>query len=314
MKTVTSILNARAGDRSSEISKLSSKLKEKSSDLTRESKYSDRASLDKNGVGAVYDRVQSTISGLKQNDINIQITSVRLDNEKLALGAINDVMRQFHIDIGRTKKIYSDEQVADDALSKINQILKKQDNAGRYIFGGNDQLTDPLSKLDKSGNRISVDLTQNSNVINGLILNNYSDTSENTASVEISSDQTVRESFLYAGGDAIVQTIAYLNMVKTSDGTDAYKEKMAKVQEDQARTFEKFRISIDIEIAKIGEAHKRNDINIQNAYNTNTELFTGNVIERADQVKNLQNSLEVSMKLSQISNNSFKTLLENTRV
>ena len=193
------------------------------------------------------------------------------------------------------------------ALAEIETALRARDTSGKYIWGGKDPVTDPLSRLDAMGNRVSVSLVNESNVQNRLITNNYSSTSPNESIITVSSEHEVHESFLHPGHDAIAKAIGYLNMIKeNADANEAggaaiYTDgELAAAQREKTEALGRLKIQIDTEVKKVEKAFDINKRDAKDAMKANSELFTANIVERTQKLHDLLVSMTALISISNI--------------
>ncbi|MDP4708880.1 MAG: hypothetical protein NWS20_02610 [Rickettsiaceae bacterium] len=317
LTSTSSILGSQLGRNSGKISELSSKLQDatKAASSGAASKYDSRVGLETDGLGDIYDRTQRTLLIAESSKVNVDITFAKLSNDARALQEINDAVVQFQVELSSSSEtIGTDLDIADRALVKIERVLSMQDGSGRYVFGGNDPYTNPLTKVDANGNFVKVNLTETTNLVEKLVTNNYaSDAGPNETVVTLSSRHETKESFLYPGMGALADTIAYINMHKAPEGTYTSVE-LDAARQKQIDSRGEVDILVKLEVEKTEAAREVNKLDIQKATDTNTALFQGDLVEAAGLVQNLIQSLLANVTLNQVSNNTFNTLLERTRV
>ncbi len=317
LTSTSSILGSQLGRNSGKISELSSKLQDatKAASGGAASKYDSRVGLETDGLGDIYDRTQRTLLIAESSKVNVDITFAKLSNDARALQEINDAVVQFQVELSSSSEtIGTDLDIADRALVKIERVLSMQDGSGRYVFGGNDPYTNPLTKVDANGNFVKVNLTETTNLVEKLVTNNYaSDAGPNETVVTLSSRHETKESFLYPGMGALADTIAYINMHKAPEGTYTSVE-LDAARQKQIDSRGEVDILVKLEVEKTEAAREVNKLDIQKATDTNTALFQGDLVEAAGLVQNLIQSLLANVTLNQVSNNTFNTLLERTRV
>jgi hypothetical protein len=315
--STSSILGSQLGRNSGKISELSSKLQDatKAASDGVKSKYDSRAGLETAGLGDIYDRTQRTLLIAESNKLNVDITFAKLSNDERALKEINDAVVQFQVELSSgSDTIGTKAERADRALVKIERVLTMQDSSGRYIFGGNDPYTNPLTTVDADGNVVKISLKETSNLVEKLVTNNYaSDAGPNQTMVTLSSRHETRESFLYPGMGALADTIAYINMYKAPADTYTALE-FDTARQKQLDTRGEVDILVKLEIKKTETAREVNKFDIKEATDTNTALFQGDLVEATGLVQNLIQSLLANVTLNQVSNNTFNTLLDRTRV
>jgi hypothetical protein len=317
LTSTSSILGAQLGRNSGKISELSSKLQDatKAAADGAASKYDTRSGLEAAGLGDAYDYTQRTLLIAESNKLNVDTTFAKLSNDERALKEINDIVVEFQVELSsQSDTIGTKADRADRALVKLERVLTMQDGSGRYIFGGNDPYTNPLTKVDADGNFVKVSLTETSNLVENLVTNNYaSDAGPNETVVTLSSRHETRESFLYPGMGALADTIAYLNMHKAPEDTYTPIE-LDAARQKQLDARGEVDILVKLEIKKTESAREVNKFDIQKATETNTALFQGDLVEAAGLVQNLIQSLLANVTLNQVANNTFNTLLDRTRV
>jgi hypothetical protein len=138
--------------------------------------------------------------------------------------------------------------------------------------------------------------------------------------VTVSSAHDVRVSFLSPGNEAIAKAIGYLNMLKANaDAVDAggpaiYADQdLAATQADQEDTLGQLSIVIDLEVRKVEGALKVNKQDIVDAMKTNNDLFSANIIDNVQAVKDLHISLLSTISLSGL-DGKVSDALANLRV
>ena len=305
----STILNTDIGKRTS-ISDTSNQLKAAIDNVTNRTKYATRAELDASGLSRVYDETQRTILNAKANGVTTQFTDGKLRNEQQALKDIDAVYVRFQQELANSSESAGNtEQKANRALESLAAILTRQDGAGRFVFGGDDPYTNPLLV---NGNEIDLTDPNNTNVIEGIITNNFTRSAPNNSVVTVSSRHEVKESFLHAGMEAIALTVGYINLVKNpGDATDDDLE-AAKVAQKNARG--EVTVLVNLELEKVEAARTVNKADIKAAEKTVAELFTLDLTEAAGKVKDLTFSLFANVNLDQVGNNVFQKLLDNVRI
>ncbi len=309
----SSILQSQPGRNNGKISELSSKLQNAAAAAADGAayKYDSRAKLESSGLGDIYDRTQRSLLMAESNKININTTFVKLSNDERFLKDIDAVIVEFRAE---SDNIGTKSEKADRALEKIEHILTKKDEAGRYVFGGNNPYTNPLTRIDANGNPVQIKLTKTSNLVDKLVTTNYAaDSGPNNSLVTLSSSHEVKESFLYPSMKAVADTIAFINMYKKEENTFT-PEEFDAAQKRQQDSRSEVGILVGSEIKKIEQAREVNKSDIQTATDVNASLFQGDLVEAAGLVRDLMHSLLANVTLNQVSNNVFNTLLEKTRI
>lgn len=317
LTTTSAILGSQLGRNSGAISDLSSQLQvaTKAAASGAENRYDSRAGLEAAGLGDRYDQTQRAILIAKTNNRNVNITSAKLTNDERALKDINDAVVKFQTELLlNSETVGTKAERVDRALEEIERIITMRDVAGRYVFGGNDPYTNPLSKVDAQGNVVKISLTETSNLVEGLVTNNYAaDSGSNDTVVTLSSRHETKESFLHPGMSALADTIGYINMYKAPDDTYTAAE-FDNARQKQLDSRGQVDILVKLEIEKTEQARDVNKTDIQAASEVNSSLFKGDLVEAAGLVQNLIQSLLANVTLNQVSNNTFNTLLSTTRV
>ena len=190
-------------------------------------------------------------------------------------------------------------------MKEIEKVLRRQTADGDYIFGGNNPTDDPLSVFDGE-KRVSKNLSEISNNLDGVFVNNFSEANSNETIVTVSSKHDVKQSFLYAGMPALIKTIGYLNMVK--EGT-ASLDDVAIAQKNQQEARGEIEILIDLEIKKTEAARIVNNNDIKNSYNT-LKLFKADIAETAGRAGDLMKSLLATISIQSTKNKLFDALLQ----
>lgn len=306
------ILNSAPG-KLREISNLSTQVSRALDAVTSQQKYGSRAELDATGLSRRFDNAQAIILRAEANKTTVHITSEKLRAQQQALTDINNVMVRFHQEYSQsTGSAGTTAEKADKALAGIERIMRTKNQAGEYIFGGNDPFTDPLSVIDPNTNqRVSVSLKDLSNVTNGnVFVNNYSDASADKTIVTASSKHEIKQGFLYPGMDSMVKTIGYLNMIKsgTADVND-----VSIAQENQRLARSETRVLVDLEIRMVEEARTVNLADIKEASEV-LDNFKGDLVELSARAKDLLQSFAASITIATAGDKAFDTLLQNSRV
>ena len=272
--------------------------------ITDGNKYATRAELRASGDSRQYDEMQRTILNAKGNNRTAEITGRKLQNEQRVLKEINEVVVRFKKDLPQTSLAAgTTQEKADKALTEIARILRKRDGAGEFIFGGSKRDTDPLVKANLTD-------AGNTNVIEGLITNNYTKTSSNNSTISVSSNHQVRESFLYAGHPTIAKTIGYINMVKAGDKTELEVE-TARIEEETARR--DLTVKVDLEIEKVNAAKTANNKDISDAEKIDKERFRLNAVEAVGKANDLKISYLADIFVKQIANSVSQKIFDNIR-
>ncbi|MEM6338630.1 MAG: hypothetical protein AAF673_01730 [Pseudomonadota bacterium] len=308
LKSSTDILRAGFGS-ARDIGTTASSLKEAQVAVTNPNKFTSRSQLDQSGLARRFDELQGTLLNVKSQDTTANITRSRLGNEQKALEQVNGIMVRFEEEMSQSNNVSGSKQdKVNRALAKLETALRAQDTSGKYVWGGKDATTDPLSRLDAAGNRIPVSLVNESNVVDGadtsgLITNGYSTNSSNSTIVTVSSQHEVRESFLHPGHDAIAKAIGYLNMVKANaDAGDAIytDQQLAAAQREQLDARGALKVEIDTEVKKVEQAFDVNKRDEKDALKENNDLFSANLVERTQQVHNLIVSMAAQISISNV--------------
>jgi hypothetical protein len=301
-------------------------LKEAQASLTNPAKYISRADLDRSGLSRKFDELQTILLNIKSQNTAGYNTTTKLNNESKALEQVNDIMVCFEKEMSQSNNIAGSKQnKVDRALEKIENALRTRDSSGKYIWGGTDSFTDPLSKLDNNRNRIAVNLLEDKNIedgaiTKGLITNNFSTVAPDKTMIKLSSEHTVKKSFIYPGHDSIAKTIGYLNKIK--ENAKAIDEgqgelypvtELALNQREQLEARGKLKVEIDLEIKKVKQAFEVNDRDAKDAIKENNDLFSANIIERAQAVRDLIVSLTALISISNI-DSKVSDALFNLRV
>lgn len=301
-------------------------LKEAQASLTNPAKYISRADLDRSGLSRKFDELQTILLNIKSQNTAGYNTNTKLNNESKALEQVNDIMVCFEKEMSQSNNIAGSKQnKVDRALEKIENALRTRDSSGKYIWGGTDSFTDPLSKLDNNRNRIAVNLLEDKNIedgaiTKGLITNNFSTVAPDKTMIKLSSEHTVKKSFIYPGHDSIAKTIGYLNKIK--ENAKAIDEgqgelypvtELALNQREQLEARGKLKVEIDLEIKKVKQAFEVNDRDAKDAIKENNDLFSANIIERAQAVRDLIVSLTALISISNI-DSKVSDALFNLRV
>ena len=320
LRSSTDVLSTNS-TRTGDISAKSLQLQQAQAAVTDPAKYLSRTELDKSGLGRQFDEVQATLLNVKSQDTTASITGTRLTNEKNALEQVNKIMVRFEAEMTHLSGAAGSKQdKVNKALAALAVAMQSKDTAGKFVWGGKDAGTDPLSKLDQNGNRVSVNLKTESNLVNGLITNNFSATASNKAIVTVSSAHEVRESFIHPGHEAVAKAIGYLNMIKeNTDAIDAggvaiyTGEQLAAAQSGQKDTRGGLSMLIDLEVAKVKEAFKVNKEDAKDSMQSINDSFTANIVERTQTTKNLAVSLLALIALSNL-DGKISEALSNLRV
>ncbi len=322
LRSSVDILGASA-TRVGDIGAKASELKEAQAAVTRPEKFLSRDALDKSGLAREFDELQATLLNVKSYDTTASITSTRLSNEQNAVKQINDIMVRFEQEMSQSNSVAgSKQEKVDKALAALEVAMRSKDTSGRFIWGGKDSGTDPLSKLDANGNRVAVSLVNESNVVNGLITNNYSSVSPSGTIVTISSEHEVKEGFIHPGHEAMAKAIGYLNMVKENAnaidaggaGAAVYTDQQLSVaQRDQIDARGELKVLIDLEVKKTEAAFDINKRDAKDAMKANNDLFSANLVERTQQVQALLTSMMALIALSNVDGKVSDTLA-NLRV
>lgn len=323
LRTSTDILRAK-GTSAMDIGAKASHLNEAKAAITNPAKYTSRSELDKSGLSRKFDELQGVLLNVKSQDTTANITKARLSNEQRALKQVNDIMVKFESEKPQNNGLAGTTQdKVNRALAEIETALRARDTSGKYIWGGKDPTTDPVSRLDAAGNRVPVSLVNESNIQNRLVTNNYSSTAPNESIITASSEHEVRESFLHPGHEAIAKAIGYLNMIKeNADAIDAggavaaiyTDEELAVAQREKVEALGTLKIQIDTEmINKVEKAFEVNKRDAKDAMKSNSELFSANIVERTQEMHDLLVSMTALISISNIEAKVSDTLA-NLRV
>lgn len=325
LKSSTDILGAGFGS-ARDIGTTASQLKEAQAAVTNPNKFTSRSDLDQSGLARKFDELQGTLLNVNSQDTTANITKSRLGNEQKALKQVNDIMVRFEQEMSQSNSVAGSKQgKVNRALVELEKALRAQDTSGKYVWGGEDATTDPLSRLDANGDRVAVSLVNESNVVDGadtsgLITNGYSTNSSNPTIVTVSSEHEVRESFLHPGHDAIAKAIGYLNMVKANaDAIDAgvaaryTGQELAAAQREQLDARGALKVEIDTEVKKVERAFDVNKRDAKDALKENNDLFSANLVERTQQVHNLIVSMAALISVSNV-DSKISGILEGLRV
>jgi len=285
--------------------------------INNSDKYNSRADLVASGLAGIHDTTQRAILTANGNKITTQVTSIKLNDEHAALKSFNDIMLDFEQKRSNSASFLEDDKKnADDALEALNVLLRRQDGAGRYVFGGNEPYIDPLSKINANGQRVQVDLTKDNNIVKGIAINNYSpNTSSNQTITTISEIHEVKESFIHAGMQEITDAIGYLNKVKEKVGNPAAisNEDLEVAKQTQKKGRDGVTNLINLELKKVSDANDVNKATIKRAEESINSLFKRDIVEATGEAKDLLNSLFASISTKQIGDKAFDHLLNNTR-
>lgn len=320
LKSSTDILGLTATS-ARDIGTKASQLKEAQAAVTNPAKYTSRSELDQSGLSREFDELQGTLLNVKSQDTTASITNSRLGNEQKALKQVNSIMVRFEQEMSQSNSVAGSKQdKVNRALGELQTALKAQDTSGKYVWGGKDSITDPLSKLDAAGNRVAVSLVNESNIQNGLITNGFTTSTVNKTIVTVSSEHEVRESFLYLGHEAIAKAIGYLNKVKeNANAIDAggpaiyTDQELATAQREQIEARGALKVQIDTEVKKVEKAFDINKRDAKEALKENNDLFSANIVERTQQVQNLLVSLTALITISNV-DGKVSDILSNLRV
>lgn len=302
------ILYTSATDRS-KIGATSNALKDAFGSITEGQKFVDRADLDVSGLAGRFDVAQATLLKVEANKSTTNIIKGKLETQRQAMRDINDVMVRFEQEMAnQSQAAGTNPEKANRALGRLETILRSRNLSGEYIFGGTDPFTDPLSKIDANGQRVTSDIKTQTNVVNGNVLvNNYSNAGEDVTVVTLSSKHETRRNLLFPGSDAIVKTIGYLNMVK--EGTQPAEQiTVAQLAQQNARgTLE---VQIGYEIEEAGKAEITNLTDINSASDVLKE-FKGDVNILTNNARDLLSSLLAQTSVAAAGDRAFDTLLSN---
>lgn len=322
LKSSTDILGAGFGS-ARDIGTTASKLKEAQAAVTNPNKFTSRSELDKSGLARKFDELQGTLLNVKSQDTTANITKSRLGNEQKALKQVNGIMVRFEQEMSQSNSVAGSKQdKVNRALTELQTALRAQDTSGKYVWGGKDATTDPLSKLNANGDRVAVSLVNESNIQNELVTNGYSTSPSNQTVVTVSSEHEVRESFLHPGHDAIAKAIGYLNKVKeNADAIDAggagaaiyTDQELATAQREQLDARGALKVQIDTEVKKVEKAFDVNKRDAKDALKENNDLFSANLVERTQEVHNLIVSMAALITISNV-DSKVSGILEGLRV
>jgi len=321
-----SILNSTFGS-SRNIGRTSSDFNKANAELHNEDQYATRADLVKSGLSGVYDDTRQTMLNAYGNNLAIQGSTLKLHHEQQAIDVLNSIMNEFKPnniqDGGPTKT-----EQADSALEQIENLLRRTDGSGRYIFGGKQAYVDPLSKIDPAtGKRVQVHLKTETNLVNGEVTNNYSpDIDRNDTRIAVSDIHNVRESFLYASMPEIANSIGYLNQVKVVDAATlavpatpaanlliaTNKLTLLETKEKSGRRDLEYLIDIEQEqIKSAGEIYKAD---LKTAEAVISDLFKKDLVKESQRVGFLLKSLMAQISASQLGDNIFTQLVNRTNI
>ncbi len=305
------ILYTSATDRS-KIGATSNALNDAFSNITSEQKFADRASLDASGLAGRFDTAQATLLKVEANKSTTSIVKGKLNTQRQAMRDVNEVMVQFEQELAKQPGAAGTKaEKANRALGKLETILRSRNLNGEYIFGGTDPFTDPLSKIDSlTGNRVTSNITTDTNVVNGNVLvNNYSDIAEDATVVTLSSNHETRRNLLFPGSDAIVKTIGYLNIVK-EDMQPA--DQIAEKQLAQRNARGTLEVQIGYEIEEADKAEITNLTDINSASDVLKE-FKGDINILTNTAKDLLSSLLAQTSIAAAGDRAFDTLVNNLK-
>ena len=319
IKTSVDILNSGTSI-TRNMSAASSKLRQAQGDMLNMAEFCSRNELDKSGLSREHDAMQKTVLNIESQDKTTRISKSKLNNEKTALDQVKSIMVRFGREMsGNSKAVGSKQDRVNSALADLEAAFRVKNTSGLYVWGGKDQTIDPLSRIDEQGNRVSVSLVEESSIVNGLITNNYSSSDVNDRIITASSEHEIRESFLHPAHGAMAATIGYLNMIKeNADAIDAggssaaiyTDEELAFAQRNQEEQRGTLFVEVGLESKKVEEAFKVNDRDKKNAMMQEKESFSGNIIDRAQKVRDLLVSLTASITLSNIASKIADKLSE----
>lgn len=300
-----------------------SSLNEAKAAVTNPAKYISRVELDKSGLSRKFDELQGTLLNVNSQDTAAKITKARLNNEQKALKQVNDIMVKFESEKPQNNSLAGTTQTkVNRALAEIETALRARDTSGKYVWGGKDPSTDPISKVYAAGNRVPVSLVNETNIQNSLITNNYSSTAPNESIITVSSEHEVRESFLHPGHEAIAKAVGYLNMIKeNADAIEAggalsaryTNEELATAQQEKVEALGALKIQIDTEVKKVEKAFEINKRDAKDAMKSNNELFSANIVERTQKSLDLLVSMAALISISNVDAKVSDTLA-NLRV
>lgn len=307
IKSSTDILRASITS-AKDIGVKANQLREAQSNITNPAKYTSREELDKSGLSRKFDELQSKLLNIKSQDTALSINRSRLDNEKTSLEQVNRIITKFESELPQNNSVAgSKQEKVNSALSALESALRARDTSGKYVWGGKDSINNPLSVIDELGNRVNISLVNRSNIQHGLITNGYSISEPNKSLLTISSEHQVRESFLYPKHDAIAKTIGYLNMIKeNADSVDAglgnvySDQELATAQKKQLDERGSLQFEINKEIKKTEQAFDINKRDAKEAMQENSDLFSANIVERSQMVRDLIVSLTALISISNV--------------
>ncbi|RUP42028.1 MAG: hypothetical protein EKK63_03025 [Acinetobacter sp.] len=301
----SNILNSFANN-TNNVSKKTNECNAALDNITNPEKYASRAELDKTGLGDIHDAAQAVGINTLANKTTLNITAEKLRMEYETWGDINKIVVDFHKNyVQNARGAGTNAEKADHALKEIQKVLRRQTADGDYVFGGNNPTNDPLSVFDGE-KRVSKNLSEISNNLDGVFVNNFSEANKNETIVTISSKHDVRQSFLYAGMDPIIKTIGYLNMVK--EGT-ASLDDMTVAQKSQQDARGEIEILIDLEIKKTEAARTVNKNDLKNSYDT-LKIFKADITETAGRAGDLMKSLLATISIQSTRNKLFDALIQ----
>jgi hypothetical protein len=307
LKSSTDILGV-STTRIGSIGVKASELKKAQENLTNPAKYLSRVELDQSGLARKFDELQATLLNVKSQETTASITETRLRNEQRAVKQVNDILVLFEQEKSSHHKMGgSIQEKVNKALAALESAIRSKDTSGKYVWGGKDPETDPLSNLDAAGNRVATSLVNQSNLDQGLFTNKYSSAAPTNARVTVSSQHEVSVGFIYPGHEAIAKTIAYLNMVKENANAkdanlspvyDDAKINAAQINQVEARG--ELKILIDFEVQKVKDSFITNGIDAKDAMHENSALFSANLVQRTGDVQKLVLSLTALISLSSL--------------
>jgi hypothetical protein len=320
LKSSTDILRA-PGTNIGNIGVKASELKKAQEALTNHAKYLTRPELDQVGLGQIFDEIQATLLNVKSQETAAKVVGTRLENEQRAVKQVNDILVRFEQERSTNHEVAGSTQYkVDKALAALELALESKDTSGKYVWGGNDSGTNPMFRIDANGNSLKTSLVNESNVVKGLVTNNYSYTVPSNAKVTVSSQHKVNESLIYPGHEAIAKAIAYLNMMKeNANAKDANLPvvydgvKLDAAQRDQREARGELKIQIDFEVQKVKESFGVNGIDTKAAADKNSELFSANIVQRTDDVRKLILTLAALISISSL-DGKISDALANLRV
>lgn len=317
LKSSTDILETTSAS-ARDIGIKASQLKTAQAAVTNPAKYTSRSELNNSGLSRRFDELQGTLLNVKSQDTTAKITNSRLGNEQTALKQVNDIMVRFEQEMSQSNSVAGSKQdKVNRALAALESALRGKDPSGKYVWGGKDSATDPLSRLDAAGNRVAVSLVNESNVQNRLVTNDYSTSAPNQTVVTVSSQHAVRESFLHPGHEAIAKAVGYLNKIKeNADAIDAggpgaaiyTDQELATAQREQLDARGALKVQIDTEVKKVEQAFDINKRDAKDAMKENNDLFSANLVERTQEVKKLMESLVALITVERVGSTIFSEL------